>query len=139
MKKISNLLLTFIITVLVGVIYVNAEESHTLPQKVNGKITLNKDVILDTKLDINEDTTLDLNGYTITANDKFDTIYVSYGANLIIVDSKGTGSVVNNSTGYAAIFNNGNTTIESGKFTKTSGEWYVLLNHGNMTINSGLV
>lgn len=114
-------------------------------------ITLLKDVNEDVVIPSGKNIKLDLGTYNLTDSGAHkDTIYVQKGANLTIV---GNGTITNNYTGYAPLFNNGTVVMEgvtlkrdTTKFlyTNSKGEdiynnWYVICNHGTMTINSGTV
>ena len=102
---------------------------------------VNEDVVVSAGLTL----TLDLNGQTLT-NVTSDTITVEKGATLKVI---GEGTVDNKSNGRAAVFNNGNVTLNGGTYDRTSesGEsadisggnsWYTICNHGTMTINKGV-
>ncbi|WP_281628368.1 InlB B-repeat-containing protein [Traorella massiliensis] len=102
---------------------------------------VNEDVVVSAGLTL----TLDLNGNTLT-NVTSDTITVEKGATLKVI---GEGTVDNKSNGRAAVFNNGNVTLNGGTYDRTSesGEsadisggnsWYTICNHGTMTINKGV-
>lgn len=135
----------FMVVALAAVLFMPMMTSAAteLPAAVDGVITLTEDVTLTTGyvVESGENTTINLNGFTLTNNagSRFDTIYVRKGGNLTVT---GSGTVTNNTKGYAPLFNNGTTEINGGTFKRdTTGgnDWYVLLNHGTMTINNATV
>ncbi|WP_071442331.1 InlB B-repeat-containing protein [Traorella massiliensis] len=113
--------------------------------QANVTVKLNEDVQKDVVIPAGATVTLDLNGQTLT-NVTSDTITVEKGATLKVI---GEGTVDNKSNGRAAVFNNGNVTLNGGTYDRTSesGEsadisggnsWYTICNHGTMTINKGV-
>ena len=91
---------------------------------------------------------LDLNGHKLT-NASGHTITVENGGKLNISDSVGTGVVDNTSHGKAAIYNEGEVTLNGGTFerSKEAGKnasenggnsFYTVLNHGVMTVEDGV-
>lgn len=81
------------------------------------KITLNKDLIVSKAVDA---------------------IYVESEAKVTI---EGNGKVESKKSGFASLFNNGETIIRGGHFIKddTNAAWYAIVNHGVMTIEGGKI
>lgn len=81
------------------------------------KITLNKDLIVSKAVDA---------------------IYVESEAKVTI---EGNGKVESKKSGFASLFNNGETIIRGGHFIKddTNADWYAIVNHGIMTIEGGKI
>ncbi|MCD8040072.1 MAG: hypothetical protein LUF82_00945, partial [Clostridia bacterium] len=102
-------------------------------------IVLISDVTENITIGDSKTITLDLNGNEIT-NDGDHTITVETGATLTITDSVGGGTVDNVTNGKAAIYNEGEVTIEGGTYTRSAeadgNTYYVILNHGTMTIGT---
>jgi hypothetical protein len=100
---------------------------------------------------ITKDTTIDLNGYSLTNDEGKDTITVQYGATLNLDSGSTQGTVNNTSHGYAALFNNGTSTVGNVKLYRSSevgtsspnsangNSYYTIVNHGKMTIANSLV
>lgn len=113
--------------------------SDTLPEAVNGVITLTEDVTLTAGYVVESGKTLTINlaGYTLrtTTGLKADTITVEKGATLKIT---GDGTITNsyNADNYAALFNNGTVIIDGADFTLDTtvnkNTYYVIVNHGTM-------
>ncbi len=108
-------------------------------------VKLLKDVTEDVVIPAGKTITLDLNGKKLT-NVQSDTITVTKGAKLTIA---GKGTVDNVTNGKAAVYNNGTTTLNGGKYTRSAeadnttsssggNSYYNILNHGAMTINEGV-
>lgn len=129
-----------------------ASLSAALEKAENGAtIKLIGDVTEDVVIPSGKNIVLDLNGFKLT-NSSSDTILVQLGATITIKDtSEGQSGKVDCIThGKAALFNNGNVTIESGTFDRslengkdadTSGgnSYYTILNHGVLTVNGGTI
>ena len=108
-------------------------------------VTLLKNTAEDVVIPADKTVTLDLNGKKLT-NVQSDTITVTKGAKLTIA---GKGTVDNVTNGKAAVYNNGTTTLNGGKYTRSAeadnttsssggNSYYNILNHGAMTINEGV-
>lgn len=108
-------------------------------------VTLLKNTAEDVVIPADKTITLDLNGKKLT-NVQSDTITVTKGATLTV---QGKGIVDNVTDAKAPVYNNGTTTLNGGKYTRsaeadntTSGSggnsYYNILNHGVMTINEGV-
>ncbi len=131
------------------------EPANTLQEKINAAdfgatITLDKDYTENIVIPKEKTITLDLNGHKISS-DSADTIYVTMGATLTIVDASEskTGKVDNLKHGHAAIFNNGTVTLEGGTYDRSAetgassesaggNSWYTICNHGIMTVKAGV-
>ena len=112
-----------------------------------GNITLNSDVELPSALILKDrkKLTLDLNGYTITASKNFWSVEnsiwsimsVQGGAQLTIIDSKGTGSIVakENDTYVFDVRDGSTLTVEGGKFVGNISAVYV--KQGTANIKGG--
>lgn len=111
----------------------------------NNTVTLLKNTVEDVVIPAGKTITLDLNGKKLT-NVQSDTITVTKGAKLTIA---GKGTVDNVTNGKAAVYNNGTTTLNGGKYTRSAeadnttsssggNSYYNILNHGAMTINEGV-
>lgn len=110
-KRIISALLAVCLLVSLGTVGVFADEPETEPTAgdvydklpaadENGVITLDKDVVLSTSEDIEENVVLDLNGHSITASDSWPSdgihdylIGVKRGAKLTITDSQTGGKI----------------------------------------------
>ena len=104
-----------------------------------------KDVTEDVVIPADQTITLDLNGKKLT-NVQSDTITVTKGATLTV---QGKGIVDNVTNAKAPVYNNGITTLNGGKYTRSAeaanttsssggNSYYNILNHGVMTINEGV-
>lgn len=109
-------------------------------------IKLGTDITANVTIPADVDTTLDLNGYTLTSSpisvvdgktDLDKATIVNHGT-LTVTDSGTTGKVTNTSTECDALFNDGTATLDGGTFTHEGSRWYAIHNHGTMTINSGV-
>lgn len=76
---------------------------------------------------------LDLNGHTLTNEANKDTITILLSGKLTV---DGSGKVDCVSGGYAAVYNNGEITLNGGTYTRTASSWYTVVNHGQMYINA---
>ena len=108
-------------------------------------VKLWKDVTEDVVIPADKTITLDLNGKKLT-NVQSDTITVTKGATLTV---QGKGIVDNVTNAKAPVYNNGITTLNGGKYTRSAeadnttsssggNSYYNILNHGVMTINKGV-
>ncbi len=112
----------------------------TLPESENGVIKLTENVALSDTTSISADTTLDLNGYTVSAETTV--LSVTNGAKLIVQDSSSgkEGKISStNSAGYAAVqLNAGRLVLESGCIEST--QYGVSVFEGSTaTINGGSI
>ena len=112
----------------------------TLPESENGVIKLKENVALSDTASISADTTLDLNGYTVSAETAV--LAVTNNAKLIVQDSSvgKEGKISStNSAGYAAVqLNAGTLVLESGCITST--QYGVSVFEGSTaTINGGSI
>ena len=112
----------------------------TLPESENGVIKLTENVALSDTASISADTTLDLNGYTVSAETAV--LAVTNNAKLIVQDSSAgkEGKISStNSAGYAAVqLNAGTLVLESGCITST--QYGVSVFEGSTaTINGGSI
>lgn len=133
---------------------VPAAVGTALPAAVDGVITLRNDSYVmseDTtatiKVPNGKNATLDLNGKTLTNKTGEHTIIVENGATLTIT---GNGIVDNVSHGKAAIYNEGEVTLNGGTFERSAekgtyslygnggNSWYTIANYGTMEINTGV-
>ncbi len=116
----------------------------------DGALKLDKDYELNDALAITGTVTLDLAGHKLVNGSASNTITVSDGGKLTVMDSVGGGIVDNVTHATAAIFVNvgGEATLNGGTFERskeagtdkdTNGDnsCYTILNHGKLTINSG--
>ena len=115
-------------------------------------VTLLQGTQEDINISNDKDIVLDLNGQKITndpASTATHTITVAYGGKLTVQDTVGGGIVDNVSHGCAAIWNNGTTVLNGGKYDRSlenglsssdpgGNSYYVLVNHGEMEINDGV-
>lgn len=120
--------------------------TNAVEEETNGNtIELVQDTTEDVVIPANKTITLDLNGKKLT-NVNSDTITVNKDAILTIA---GKGTVDNVTNGKAAVYNNGTTTLNGGKYTRSAeadnttsssggNSYYNILNHGAMTINEGV-
>lgn len=112
----------------------------TLPESENGVIKLTENVALSDTTSISADTTLDLNGYTVSAETTV--LSVTNDAKLIVQDSSAgkEGKISStNSAGYAAVqLNAGKLVLESGCIEST--QYGVSVFEGSTaTINGGSI
>ena len=112
----------------------------TLPESEHGVIKLTENVALSDTTSISADTTLDLNGYTVSAETTV--LSVTNDAKLIVQDSSAgkEGKISStNSAGYAAVqLNAGTLVLESGCITST--QYGVSVFEGSTaTINGGSI
>ena len=133
---------------------VSAAAGTALPAAVDGVITLGNDSYVmseDTTAFVNVPAgvtaTLDLGGKTLTNKTGEHTIIVENGATLTIT---GNGIVDNVSHGKAAIYNEGEVTLNGGTFERSAekgtyspygnggNSWYTIANYGTMEINTGV-
>ena len=116
----------------------------------NSTVTLLKDVTEDITIPTGVTAMLDLSGKTLTNKAGKHTITVENGGKLNISDSVGTGVVDNTSHRKAAIYNNGEVTLNGGTFERSAekgtyspysdggNSWYTIANYGTMEINTGV-
>ncbi len=133
---------------------VPAAVGTALPAAVDGVITLGNDSYVmseDTTAFVNVPAgvtaTLDLGGKTLTNKADEHTIIVENGATLTIT---GNGIVDNVSHRKAAIYNEGEVTLNGGTFERSAekgtyspygnggNSWYTIANYGTMEINTGV-
>ena len=133
---------------------VPAAVGTALPAAGDGVITLGNDSYVmseDTTAFVNVPAgvtaTLDLGGKTLTNKADEHTIIVKNGATLTIT---GNGIVDNVSHGKAAIYNEGEVTLNGGTFERSAekgtyspygnggNSWYTIANYGTMEINTGV-
>lgn len=112
----------------------------TLPESKDGVIKLTENVALNDTASISENTTLDLNGYTVSAGTT--ALSVTNNAKLIVQDSSvdKTGKISStNTNGYAAVqLNSGTLVLESGCIEST--QYGVSVFEGSTaTINGGSI
>lgn len=127
------------VVLLFSIFTIDSKAASTMPEASNGVVKLTEDVTLTAGYVVPAGTTLkiDLNGHTIktTTGLKADVITVEKGATLTIT---GNGTITNSYTAdnYAAVYNNGNTTIDGATLkldtTVNKNTFYVVLNHGIM-------
>lgn len=111
-------------------------------------ITLSDNIKGDFTVAENKNIVLDLNGHKIT-NESEHTI--TNNGRLTIKDSSGgkTGTIDNVTHARAAVWNNGDITLESGRFIRSEeagvdsennggNSYYTLLNHGTMIVKDGV-
>lgn len=146
MKKQIIISLLLSIFLLLTLFTLNSKAaSSTIPEAVNGVITLTEDVELTSTWTVSETVTLDLAGYKLytTTGLNGHVISVTSSGNLTVKDSIGGGTITNSYTkdNKGAIYNLGTVTINSGTFaldtSVNSNTWYLISNQGTMTINGG--
>lgn len=120
--------------------------TNAVEEATNGNtIELVQDTTEDVVIPTDKTITLDLNGKKLT-NVNSDTITVNKGATLTV---QGKGIVDNVTDAKAPVYNNGITTLNGGKYTRSAeadnttsssggNSYYNILNHGAMTINEGV-
>ena len=105
-------------------------------------VTLLQDTQEDINISNGKDIVLELNGKKITNSTATHTITVALDGKLTVQDTVGGGIVDNESHGCAAIWNNGTTVLNGGKYDRSQendgNSYYVLVNHGKMEINDGV-
>ena len=116
--------------------------AKAIEENKKGTIKLLKDITEDIIVPADADITINLNDKNIT-NSSSDTIRVLLNGKLTV---EGDGVVDNVTHGMACILNNGTTTLNGGKYTRSKeaststtdsnkNSYYNVLNHGEMTIN----
>lgn len=120
--------------------------TNAVEEATNGNtIELVQDTTEDVVIPADKTITLDLKGKKLT-NVQSDTITVTKGATLTV---QGKGIVDNVTNAKAPVYNNGITTLNGGKYTRSAeaanttsssggNSYYNILNHGVMTINEGV-
>ena len=94
-KRVLTALLAVIMVISLGTVSALAEGSTTLPDAENGVITLTEDVNLAATYVVSSDTTIDLNGFTLSSSAIKTLIQVENDAKLIVIDSSNkTGKIV---------------------------------------------
>lgn len=113
----------------------------------NGAYVMSGDTTAFVKVPAGVTATLDLGGKTLTNKADEHTIIVENGATLTIT---GNGIVDNVSHGKAAIYNEGEVTLNGGTFERSAekgtyspygnggNSWYTIANYGTMEINTGV-
>ena len=116
---------------------VDEETTITLSNNIEGDFTVAK----------SKNIVLDLNGYTI--KNTSDHTITNNGTLTIKDSSEKTGTIDNVSHARAAVWNNGDITLESGRFIRSEeagvnsennggNSFYTLLNHGTMIVKDGV-
>ena len=94
-KRVLTALLAVIMVISLGTVSALAKGSTTLPDAENGVITLTEDVNLAATYVVSSDTTIDLNGFTLSSSAIKTLIQVENDAKLIVIDSSNkTGKIV---------------------------------------------
>ena len=122
MKK-TFLSIIFLLILLLVPTMVFATEAASLPDAVNGVITLTEDIVLEDTVVIDSTVTLDLNAHTIsntrdiwnTTTKSYALISVREGGNLTIT-GEGTLQAKENDCFAVMVRDGGKLTIESGKY-----------------------
>ena len=112
----------------------------------SGTITLLDNVTENVTIPAGKTILLELNGKKITNSAATHTITVDLGGSLTVQDTMDGGVVDNVSHGCAAVWNNGTTVLNGGKYDRSQengiedggNSYYVLVNHGEMEINEGV-
>ena len=145
-KKVAMLLVVAMMMALLPMAaFATAEGDLT----AGGTIVLDSDVALTNVLTITADTTIDLNGHTITAADGKNGIE-AVGATLTIKDSAGTGKIVANGASVSAVRAGqnknviatpvaGSVVLESGSIEAPNGFGVTVWQNSTLTVNSGIV
>lgn len=118
-------------------------------QGTTGTITLLDNVTENVTIPAGKTIRLELNGKTLTNSTATHTITVALNGALTVQDTVGGGVVDNVSHGCAAVWNNGTTVLNGGKYDRSQenginkeenggNSYYVLVNHGEMEINDGV-
>lgn len=113
-----------------------------LGKAVDGVITLDGDVTLTSKMGVNKDIVLDLNGHTVTAtgNSYFNTIEVYSGKTLTIRDSVGGGKITDSGltgSGFGnvgLIYSSGTLNLKGGTLESVKADC-VFVNGGTTTLD----
>ena len=118
--------------------YKTFEEALAAAQQEGNKtvLTLLEDVTLESPIEFTSGTvTLDLNGKTILQPDDDHAVIVSENANVIIIDSIGTGEIITEAEDTSeTIVNSGWLNIDGGKI---QGSHTAVKNNGTLNINGG--
>lgn len=124
------------------------EKAITYADTTETPIALQADIIGDFVIGTDKNVSLDLNGHKIT-NESDHTI-TNNGTLTIKDSSEGkTGTIDNVTHARAAVWNNGDITLESGRFIRSEeagvdsgnhggNSYYTLLNHGTMIVKDGV-
>jgi len=147
MHKLSALLLVAALfaALLPMAVFATAEGDLT----AGGTIVLDSDVMLANVVTITIDTTIDLNGHTITAADGKNGIE-AVGATLTIKDSTGTGRIVANGDSVSAVRAGqnknviatpaaGSVVLESGSIEAPNGFGVTVWQNSSLTVTGGIV
>ena len=142
MRK-TFLSIIFLIILLLVPTMTFATETASLPDAVNGVITLTEDIVFDDTVVINSAVTLDLNGHTISnKTDIWNTTTASYalisvgeGGNLTIT-GEGTLQAKENDCFAVMVKDGGKLTLDSGKYVGNIHSIYIM-NEGEVVINGG--
>ena len=116
-----------------GVGYATVQEAINAA-KSGGTVVLEKSTTESVTIDEGQSITLDLNGCTLTGSDSHS---IHNKGSITVIDSKGSGQVVNNVSGSAALFNTLGATATLSGGTFTGNTWYVIKNLGTLTIEDG--
>ena len=118
--------------------------------EVGGNIKLTGDIELPTGLDVMADTTLDLNGYTLSVAEGAsvtDVLYLNEGVTLTVEDSSTEGTGVTDGTGMidgtgasdSAIWASAGSVILNGGYIKQGDSGYGLYTCVSLTLNGGRI
>ena len=116
-----------------GVGYATVQEAINAA-KSGGTVVLEKSTTESVTIAEGQSITLDLNGCTLTGSDSHS---IHNKGSITVIDSKGSGQVVNNVSGSAALFNTLGATATLSGGTFTGNTWYVIKNLGTLTIEDG--
>lgn len=98
----------------IGNKYYDTLEDAIMSAGANDVVVMTSNVVLDNSLDINKTVNLDLNGYTVSSDNK---VFNVYGGSLNLI---GTGTVKENKPYYGAIVVMGSSDIDDKEFSTVS-------------------
>lgn len=142
MRK-TFLSIIFLLILLLVPTMVFATGTASLPDAVDGVITLTEDIVLEDTVVIDSTVTLDLNGHTLSnTTDIWNTTTASYalisvgeGGNLTII-GEGTLQAKENDCFAVMVKDGGKLTINSGKYVGNISSVYII-SEGEVVINGG--
>ena len=135
-KRLFTVLLAVCLVLALGT--VSALAVDTLPAPTDGVITLEDDVTLSATYTVNEEITIDLNGFTISGA----RLDVGATGDLTIRDTSkaGDGEIVSSSAQTVVVWSGGELTIENGSITNSADEGGIAIyNMGSLTIKNGTI
>lgn len=150
MKKVISIALTLLMVAVMLPVMAMADEGTTLPDPdENGVITLDKNVVLADAVEITNNVTIDLHGFSITSSNGNSGKVIIAMANVTIKDSVGNGRIESTSTsggssaairvGTAGTDEDITVTIESGTMKGRDCGIFVAGINSKLVVNGGYI